>query len=78
VSNALAIPAIVSRCEMVAIVTARMAQFFKAPLDLRIVELPFRAPSVPMIMLWHRARKRDAGHAWFREAMTRVTKLRSI
>jgi DNA-binding transcriptional LysR family regulator len=78
VSNALAIPAIVSRSEMVAIVTARVARFFKEPLGLRIVELPFRAPRVPMFMHWHRTRKRDAGHGWFREAMTRVSKIRTI
>lgn len=65
-------------------VVAESDLFFAAPrelvtgaaerLDLAILDLPLPAPRVPVALLWHDRLSADPGHAWFREALTRVGK----
>jgi DNA-binding transcriptional LysR family regulator len=72
VGNALAIPIIVGEPDLVAVTTEKTARFFETRFDLQVLDLPFKAPMIPILLIWHRSRTRDAGHRWLREGMRKL------
>lgn len=69
VSAALGLPIVVSQTDLLALVTARMADFFARPLRLQILTPPFKAAPLPAYLIWHRSRERDPGHRWLRDGL---------
>lgn len=72
VGNALAIPIVVSQTDLIAVTTEKIATFFAKPFGLQVLELPVKLPPIPVFLIWHRSRERDAAHAWMREGLTRI------
>ncbi len=71
VSNALAMPLIIAQTDLIAVTTESIARFFENLIDLQVLELPFPVPPIPIHIIWHRSRTRDAGHRWLREGLGR-------
>ena len=72
VSAALGLPIVVSQTDLLALVTARMAEFFAKPLKLQILTPPFKAAPLPAYLIWHRSRERDPGHRWLRDGLRAI------
>lgn len=63
----LATESILLQSDMVAIVGTRAAQAFARNAPLRVLKLPFAAPSFPIALLWHRRFDDVSAHKWLRE-----------
>lgn len=67
--NVLAVPTVVCQTDLVAVTLRGIADFYAKRLGLQVLELPFKAPPVPVFGIWHKSRERDAGHAWLRKGL---------
>jgi DNA-binding transcriptional LysR family regulator len=50
----------------------RLASPWTKILSLKLLPLPFRAAPLKAYVVWHRSRRRDAGHRWVREGIVRL------
>ena len=62
----LAVPMIVSSCDMIAVMPRGAATAFASKWPLKILALPFRAPALRFSQFWHGRSHHDAGHQWLR------------
>lgn len=76
VSELLEVPALVAASDMLGVFPASMAGQLAAALGLVAVELPLKLAPLPVYLVWHAARRADAGHKWLRELVTGVMGLR--
>jgi LysR family transcriptional activator for leuABCD operon len=70
--NILAVPTVVCQSDLVAITFRGIADFYAKRLGLQVLELPFKAATVPVYGIWHKSRERDAGHAWLRKGLRAI------
>jgi DNA-binding transcriptional LysR family regulator len=61
-----ALPQIVARTDLLAIVPRMYAETLAPRYDVRVWELPGLAPEYEVRMLWHQSATADAAHAWLR------------
>jgi len=57
---------IIAKSDLVATVPSDLADFFALQGGIRIVEPPFRMPTVEVHQFWHQRLHKDAGHIWLR------------
>jgi DNA-binding transcriptional LysR family regulator len=67
VSELLEIPAIVASTDLLGLMLASMGPLMEKRMGLRVLPVPLELPVLPIHMLWHEARTKDAGHRWLRE-----------
>lgn len=72
VPNFLVAPAIVSRSDLLATVPARVAEMYRRPLELQVLEPPVPLPPLDVSLYWHEAAQRDPLHRWMRDLVLRV------
>lgn len=66
--------AILSRSDLAATLSRRIAQEFVRTDRLQIHELPLKSPVVHTTMLWHRRLDNHPAHRWLRDMISAVTK----
>lgn len=67
VSELLEIPAVVASTDLAGIFASSMGPLVEERMGLRVLPIPVELPVVPIYMVWHEARRNDAGHRWLRE-----------
>ncbi len=67
-----ALPELVGRTDLLAIVPRMYAESLAPRYDVRIWDLPDVAPGYEVRMLWHSSASGDAAHAWLRSAVQRL------
>ena len=67
-----ALPEIVTRTDLLAIVPLMYAASLPPRFDVRVWELPDLAPAYAVRMLWHQSATGDAAHAWLRSVLRRL------
>jgi DNA-binding transcriptional LysR family regulator len=76
VSELLEIPTVVASTDLLGFMPLSIGSLLEKRLGLRVLALPLELPAVPVYMIWHEARSKDAGHRWLREiAATEVREL---
>lgn len=73
VSHFLMVPMLVSRTDLVAALSRRVAVPFTEPLGLRVLQPPLALPRARIGQVWHEQMEADPGHRWLREAIARVS-----
>ena len=72
--NFLVAPHVVARSDLVVTLGARIARSFAEHLPLRVLTPPLPLPGFEMSLAWHARMDADAGHAWVREQIVRVSR----
>jgi DNA-binding transcriptional LysR family regulator len=67
VSELLEIPTVVASTDLLGFMPLSIGSLLEKRLGLRVLALPLELPVVPVYMIWHEARSKDAGHRWLRE-----------
>jgi DNA-binding transcriptional LysR family regulator len=67
-----ALPELVSRTDLLAIVPRMFAESLAPRYDVRLWELPDVAPQYEVRMLWHPSANADSAHAWLRVLLRRL------
>jgi DNA-binding transcriptional LysR family regulator len=67
VSELLEIPGIVANTDLLGPFVSSMAPLLQKGLRLQVLAIPLDLPTVPIHMIWHEARRKDAAHRWLRE-----------
>jgi DNA-binding transcriptional LysR family regulator len=65
---------ILAQSDMVAVVGARIAAEFRRAYPVDIRELPFEAPTLNSVMVWHRRLGDQPAHRWLREMVASVAR----
>ena len=68
----LAVPMIVSACDMIAVMPRGAAMAFASKWPLKLLPLPFRVPSLRFSQFWHGRSHHDAGHQWLRDIIAEL------
>ncbi|MEM1145667.1 MAG: LysR substrate-binding domain-containing protein [Pseudomonadota bacterium] len=74
--QAVALPSLVMNTDALATVPRSMVEIPLFAKQIRIFDLPLDIPALPVYLLWHRARERDAGHAWLKGRIMEQRKAR--
>ena len=72
VREPLEVPVSVAGTDLIAVCNRRLASPWTKMLGLKLLPLPFRAAPLKAHVVWHRSRRRDAGHRWVREGIVRL------
>ena len=72
VREPLEVPVSVAGTDLIAVCNRRLASPWTKMLGLKLLPLPFRAAPLRAYVVWHRSRRRDAGHRWVREGIVRL------
>jgi DNA-binding transcriptional LysR family regulator len=76
VSELLEIPTVVASTDLVGLFASSMGPLLEQRLGLQVLPIPVELPAVPIYLIWHEARRNDAGHRWLREfAVTELVRL---
>lgn len=67
VSEALEVPMVVSRSDLLGFVPGTMAQRAVAELGLQVIATPIQELPIPILSIWHETRRGDEGHRWLRD-----------
>jgi len=67
VSELLEVPALVAASDMLGVFPAAMAARLEELVGLAAVALPMKLAPLPVYLVWHEARRGDAGHRWLRD-----------
>ena len=67
VSELLEIPGIVANTDLLGMFVSSMAPLLQKGLGLQVLAIPLDLPTVPIHMIWHETRRKDAAHRWLRE-----------
>lgn len=67
-----ALPELVTRTDLLAIVPTMFAHAVQPRHDVRIWELPGHGPHESVRMMWHRSASNDPAHAWLRDCLRRM------
>ena len=73
VPSLLHLPLILRGTRLVATMPERVAQMFAATVPVKTFPLPFDAPPLHEILLWHKRNDADPAHAWLRDMVVRLT-----
>ena len=68
----LALPDVLCKTEMIALVPASLACSLCNTFDLEQHPLPYKAPPLVLQAIWHRRNCQESGHAWLREQLQEV------
>lgn len=71
VSEYLEVPFVVARTDYLGVLPKSMAGIAEAKFQMIIAEVPGPAIRIPIWLVWHEGRRRDAGHAWLRALVHR-------
>ena len=78
VSELLEIPVVVAATDLLGYFLLSMAPLMEKHLGLRMLEMPLELPSVPIYMIWHEMRRKEAAHRWLRElVVTEISRFAS-
>ena len=69
VSELLEIPTVVASTDLLGIFLSSMGPLMKKRLGLQVFPIPLELPPMPIYMIWHETRRRDAAHRWLREVV---------
>ena len=69
VSELLEIPTVVASTDLLGIFPSSMAPLMEKRLGLQVLPIPLELPPMPIYMIWHETRRRDAAHRWLREVV---------
>lgn len=72
VSNFFAIPEIVAKTDLIAIVPSRLAKPYCDQGLLKKFELPFDYPNVVYRLFWHKSRSNDPAHSWILSVFSKL------
>jgi DNA-binding transcriptional LysR family regulator len=67
VSEILEIPTVVASTELLGLIPSSMGPLMEKRLGLQVLAIPLELPKVPIYMIWHETRRKDAAHLWLRE-----------
>jgi len=67
VSELLEIPTVVASTDLLGFMPFSIGPLLEKRLGLRVLALPLELPVVPIYLIWHETRSKDAGHRWLRE-----------
>ena len=67
VSELIEIPTVVASTDLLGLLPFSMGPLMEKRLGLQVLAIPLELPVVPIYMIWHENRRRDAGHVWLRE-----------
>jgi DNA-binding transcriptional LysR family regulator len=73
VSELLEIPAVVGNSDLLGMFVASIGSLMEKRFGLCLLPIPVELPAVPIYMIWHETRRKDAAHRWLREVV--VSKL---
>lgn len=71
VSEYLEVPFVVSRTDYLGVLPKTMAQIAEQDFRMIVTAVPGPAIRIPIWLVWHEGRRRDAGHAWLRALVHR-------
>ncbi len=74
VSHFLNVPALVARTDLVAALSARIAEPFARAFDLRVLPPPLPLPKSRIGMVWHEATDTDPAQVWLRALVREVSR----
>lgn len=72
VAHSTGLAAIVAASDLILTVPRALALSYAAYAKVAISPLPFAAPSLEIVQLWHDRFQRDAGHQWFRQCIVEL------
>jgi LysR family transcriptional activator for leuABCD operon len=67
VDELLEIPAIIACTDLVGMFPSSMGAILQERLGLQVILIPLELPALPIYVVWHEARRGDAGHRWLRD-----------
>lgn len=67
ISELLEIPTLVATTDLVGMFPLSMRQLLEERMGLQVIPFPLELAPVPIYMIWHEARCKEAAHAWLRE-----------
>ena len=67
VSGLLEIPTVVASTDLLGLIPSSMGPLMEKRLGLRILAIPVELPTLPIYLIWHETRRKDAAHHWLRE-----------
>ncbi|MFN6999590.1 MAG: LysR substrate-binding domain-containing protein, partial [Elioraea tepidiphila] len=71
VSEYLEVPYVISRTDYLGVLPRSMAQVAEREFRMIVMDVPGPPIRIPIWLVWHEARRRDAGHAWLRGLVAR-------
>lgn len=78
VSEYLEVPFVVSRTEYLGVLPKTMAHIAEKEFCMVVAPVPGPAIRIPIWLVWHEGRRRDAGHAWLRALLQRQMQLAAM
>lgn len=72
VSNLVSFPPLIANSDMICTLPRRLAEHFQVSLGLEIYPLPFEQSKIPVSMVYHRDKRKDAAHMWLREQLKKL------
>ncbi|MBW6396720.1 LysR family transcriptional regulator [Roseomonas sp. HJA6] len=78
VSEYLEVPFVVSRTDYLGVLPKSMACIAARDFRMIVVEVPGPSIRIPIWLVWHEGRRRDAGHAWLRGLVHRVMQTAAV
>lgn len=78
VSEYLEVPFVISRTDYFGVLPKSMAAIAERDFRMIIVQVPGPPIHIPIWLVWHEGRRRDAGHRWLRELIHRVLQAMAI
>ncbi|MBR0679883.1 LysR family transcriptional regulator [Roseomonas eburnea] len=73
VSEYLEVPFVISRTDYLGVLPKSMARIAEEDFRMIVTGVPGPPIHIPIWLVWHEARRRDAGHAWLRALVARET-----
>ena len=67
VSGLLEIPTVVASTDLLGLLPSTMGPLMEKRLGLQVLAIPFQLPTLPIYVIWHESRRKDASHQWLRE-----------
>lgn len=71
VSEYLEVPFVIGRTDYLGVLPRSMARIAEQQFRMTVIEVPGPPIRIPIWLVWHEARRRDAGHAWLRALVQR-------
>lgn len=68
----LGLPTLLANTDLLVIMPERLANIFRRSGQIRVVELPFKLPTYPVMQYWHERFDRDAGSRWLRRLIAEL------
>ena len=78
VSEYLEVPFVVSRTDYLGVLPKSMGRIAAEEFHMVVAEVPGPSIRIPIWLIWHEARRRDAGHAWLRALVQREMQAAAI